>query len=315
MTAPLRVAIAQAWSPLTMERALEQVQVLAQRAADAGAAIIAFPEAWIPGYPVWLDICRDVAIWEHDAAGRVYELMVEHSLDIASGDGKQLRQIAREMGITMVIGATECVNSGAGKGTLYNSLFTIGADGNLLNHHRKLMPTHGERLLWGIGDTEGLRVVDAGGVRLGGLICWEHWMPLARQALHVQGEAVHIAAWPTVSEMHVVASRHYAFEARCFVLACGSLMRARDLPSELEPHPNKVQSPEQLVLRGGSCVIAPDGSFVAEPLYDEEKLIVRELDLAGVRRQHMTLDVTGHYSRDDSLELSVRKTGKRTTSD
>ena len=138
-------------------------------------------------------------------------------------------------------------------------------------------------------------------------------MPLARQALHDSGEDIHAALWPTVHEMHHVASRHYAFEGRCFVLAAGSLMRAADLPPELAAHPSKVTDAAQFVIRGGSAIIAPDGSYVAEPVFDAPALLVATLDLARVREERMTLDVTGHYQRAELLSLRVTR-GRRETS-
>ena len=132
-------------------------------------------------------------------------------------------------------------------------------------------------------------------------------MPLARQAMHDSGEDIHIAAWPTAHEMLQVASRHYAFEGRCFVIAAGSLMRARDLPSELEPHPKRVTSLDQFVMRGGSAIIAPNGQYVAGPVYDEPTILTAELDLDHVREEGMSLDVAGHYSRPDCLNLTVNR--------
>ena len=140
----------------------------------------------------------------------------------------------------MVVGVSERVSAGPGRGTLYNSLLTIGPDGQLLNHHRKLVPTYTERMVWGNGDADGLQAVDTPAGRVSGLVCWEHWMPLARQALHDSGEDIHVAVWPTVHDRHQLASRQYAFEGRCFVLAAGSVMRASSLPPELEVEPSRV---------------------------------------------------------------------------
>src|ERR1044071_8770793 len=134
-------------------------------------------------------------------------------------------------------------------------------------------------MVWGPGDAAGLRAVDTPVGRVGGLICWEHWMPLARQALHNSGEDIHVAAWPTVKEMLQIASRHYAFEGRCYVLAAGSLMRASALPAALEPHPDLVTSDDQYVLRGGSAIIGPEGRYVREPVFDAPTLLVADLDL------------------------------------
>ena len=186
----------------------------------------------------------------------------------------------------------------------------IGADGSLLTHHRKLVPTYTERMVWGAGDADGIHGADTSAGRVGGLICWEHWMPLARQALHDSGEDIHVAAWPTVHERHQLACRHYAFEGRCFVLAAGSLMRASALPPGIEPHPDRVTASDQWVLRGGSAIVGPDGAYICEPVYDEPALLVADLDLARVREESMTLDVSGHYSRPDCFELHVECRGR-----
>ncbi|HYV96501.1 MAG TPA: carbon-nitrogen hydrolase family protein, partial [Gemmatimonadaceae bacterium] len=271
----------------------------------------AFPETWLPGYPAWLDVCRDVALWDSEPVKRVFERHAAGSVDVSGESGKRLAAIAAAAQATVAFGVVERVSSGPGRGTLYNSLLTYGPDGALLNHHRKLVPTYTERLLWGVGDAVGLRSVDAPGARIGGLICWEHWMPLARQALHQSGEDIHIAAWPAALETHHLASRHYAFEGRCFVLVAASVMRASALPAELEPHPDRVKAPDQWVLRGGSAVIAPDGTYIALPVYEREETIVADLDLGAVRRESMTLDVGGHYSRPDCFDFAVKPTPRR----
>ena len=136
-------------------------------------------------------------------------------------------------------------------------------------------------------------------------------MLLARQAMHESGEDVHVAVWPTVHEIHQVASRHYAFEGRCYVLAACSLMRAAALPPELEPHPERVRSPEQWVLRGGSAIIGPDGRYLVEPVYDEPRVLMAELDLGRIREESMTLDVTGHYHRPELFEFRALRSGRR----
>jgi predicted amidohydrolase len=158
-------------------------------------------------------------------------------------------------------------------------------------------------LVWGGGDADGLKAVETAAGRVGGLICWEHWMPLARQALHESGEDVHVAVWPSVKEMNHVACRHYAFEGRCWVFASGALMRASALPPALEPHPERVPSPDAWVLRGGSAIYSPDGACVAGPVYDEEAILTCEVDPGFAREHLMTLDVGGHYSRPDMLRL------------
>ncbi len=312
MSTLLRVAVAQAEVAADLASGLERTAALAREAAHAGARLVVFPETWLPGYPAWLDVCRDAGLWDHPPVKAVYARMAAESVSVPGAAFDALRSIAVDAEVTLVVGVVERVDEGVGRGTLYNTILTVGADGGLRNHHRKLVPTYTERLVWGPGDADGLRAVAVDGARVGALVCWEHWMPLARQALHESGEDVHAALWPTVHEMHQVASRQYAFEGRCYVLAAGSLLRASSLPPELEPHPDRVTSAEQFVLRGGSAIVGPDGRYVVEPVYDEARLLIADLDLARVREERMTLDVTGHYSRPDALSLTVRRTGRST---
>lgn len=302
----VRVAVAQAESSSTLAEGMARTAELAGNAAHQGAALLAFPETWLPGYPAWLDHCRDAALWNHPPTKAVFARMAEESVEVTGAGGAALAEIAADHSLTMVVGVIERLASGAGRGTLYNTLLTYGRDGALLNHHRKLVPTYTERLVWGPGDAAGLHAVDTPAGRVGGLVCWEHWMPLARQALHESGEDIHVAAWPTVHEMHQVASRHYAFEGRCFVLATGSLMRASSLPAELERAPS-LQG-DTWVLRGGSAIIGPDGSYVVPPHYDAPALLVADLELTRVREESMTLDVTGHYHRPDCFDFAARRT-------
>jgi nitrilase len=302
-----KAAIVQAELAPDLASGIEATDRLTGDAARDGAALVAFPETWLPGYPAWLDVCRDVALWNHAPVKQVFARMAENSVVVEGESGRALQRIARTHGVTLVLGVTERIDAGVGRGTLYNALLTFGPDGALLNHHRKLVPTYTERMVWGPGDAHGLRAVDTPPGRVGGLVCWEHWMPLARQAMHESGEDIHVAVWPTVHEMHQVASRQYAFEGRCFVLAIGSLLRAKDLPRELEPHPERVTSPEQYVLRGGSAIIGPDGAYLAGPVYDAPCTLYAELDLNRVREESMSLDVAGHYHRPDCLELVVTR--------
>ena len=169
------------------------------------------------------------------------------------------------------------------------------------------MPTYTERLVWGQGDGRGLEAVDTPLGRVGGLVCWEHWMPLARQALHNSGEHIHVAVWPTVHEMHQIASRHYAFEGRCFVLAAGLVMQVKGLPNELRTAPEIAATPDDFLLRGGSCIIGPDGKYILEPVFDREVTLIADLDLHAIDREKMTLDVSGHYSRPDLFEFGLRR--------
>ncbi len=306
----LTVAVAQPEVRADPDHALASCLEYSRRAAAQGARLVVFPETWLPGYPVWLDVCRDVALWDHAPVKDVFARYAAASPVVAGNEMTQLAALARELRLTIVIGVSERVAAGPGNGTLYNSLLTFTPDGRLANHHRKLVPTYTERMVWGQGDTGGLRAVDTPCGRVGGLVCWEHWMPLARQALHDSGETIHAAVWPTVHEMHQIASRHYAFEGRCFVLAAGSLMRAAALPRELERHPVKAASDDAWVMRGGSAIVAPNGSYVAGPVFEEAALLVAEIDPDDVRREQMTLDVSGHYARTDCFAFEVASGGR-----
>ncbi len=301
----LRLAVVQAETAPSLAEGLETTADLARRAAASGAQVIVFPETWLPGYPVWIDVCRDAALWDHEPTKKVFARYALESVVVAGESGRALGAIARETEAVLVVGVSERVEEGPGRGTLYNALLTFGPDGTLLNHHRKLMPTYTERMIWGQGDAAGLRAVKTPVGRIGGLICWEHWMPLARQAMHDSGEDLHVAVWPNVHEMLQVASRSYAFEGRCFVAAAGGLLRAKNLPPELEPHPDRVRDPEQYVLRGGSAIYGPNGFPVVPPVFDREEILLADLDLDQMREEGMNLDVSGHYSRPDALRLEV----------
>jgi predicted amidohydrolase len=248
-----------------------------------------------------------VALWDHEPVKRLFARLRENSVAVPGPVSAELASLAREHALVINIGVHERVEEGAGRGTLYNTMLTFGADGALLNRHRKIMPTFSERLIWGAGDGSSLRAAATDRGRIGGLICWEHWMPLARQVLHDSGEDVHVAAWPQVKEMNLVASRHYAFEGRCFVVACGALMQARDLPAELEPVGALRGRADALVLNGGSTIIGPDGALLAGPVYGEETLLVADLDFSRIAQESLTLDVTGHYHRPDVFDVTLKR--------
>ncbi|MDE1853469.1 MAG: carbon-nitrogen hydrolase family protein [Thaumarchaeota archaeon] len=299
----VRVAIAQtAPAYLDKKLSLDRAHGILQEAAGRGANLVAFGETWLPGYPAWLDVCPDAALWNHEPTKSVFARLRQNSVAVPGPEVDSICQAARDLKLTIVMGVNERVESGPGKGTLYNSLLTITAEGKLGNCHRKLVPTYSERMVWGSGDGGGLTAVESGGLRVGGLVCWEHWMPLARMAMHNSGEDLHVSVWPTVHELHQLASRHYAFEGRCFVLAVGLMMPRADLPKEFD-----ASSAEGSWLeRGGSAIIGPDARYVVEPVLDREDLIVADLDLTAIDRESMTLDVTGHYARPDVFRFEVK---------
>jgi nitrilase len=203
---------------------------LIEEAADNGAKLVAFPETWIPGYPAWI---FGAAEWDEPRSKRVFARLQRNAVQVPSAATEALCAAARRTGAHLVVGIHE-QDSDFSLGTIYNSLLFISDRGEILGVHRKLMPTHAERILWGQGDGSTLHVVDTPLGRLGGLICWEHWMPLARFAMHAKGEQIHVAAWPEVPDIHHLASRHYAFEGRCYVVCVGSYMTSADLPEDFE---------------------------------------------------------------------------------
>jgi nitrilase len=312
----VRVAIAQS-APVYLDKQASLVKALdlIQMAAKRGAHLVAFGETWLPGYPAWLDVCPGAALWENASAKEVFARLRANSLVIPGEEVNALREAAKDLAIAIVVGVNERVDSGPGNGTLYNSLLTISEDGQLRNHHRKLVPTYTERLVWGNGDGRGLEAVPTSAGRVGGLICWEHWMPLARMAMHNSGEHIHVAVWPTVHELHQLASRHYAFEGRCFVLAVGLLMPAADLPRELRDGATLPPGDTQWVERGGSAIIGPDTHYVLDPVFDREELLVADLDLTQIDREMMTLDVSGHYARPDIFRFEKKEIQANLTGD
>ncbi|MDQ3011811.1 MAG: carbon-nitrogen hydrolase family protein [Acidobacteriota bacterium] len=291
---------------LNLERSLARALELIAEAAKRRAQLVVFPESWLPGYPAWLDMCRDVALWDHQPVKRLYAQLLENSVTLPGHVADALGEAARRHNLTLVMGAHERTGEGAGRGTLYNSMLTFGPTGELLNVHRKLVPTFNERLIWGQGDGRGLRAVETPIGRIGGLICWEHWMPHARQTLHIAGEDIHVALWPSVKEMHQIASRHYAFEGRCFVVAAGGIMRRSNLPAELEFGDSVPTEDGDFILNGGSCVIGPDGQYIAGPAFGSEVIILARINLERIREESMTMDVTGHFNRPDLFDFRFK---------
>lgn len=289
------------------EKAIDHIRT----AAAAGAHIVCFAECWLPGYPVWLDFSPEAAIWDHKGAKVLFRLLAENSVVAGDVHLSALQALSNELEIYIVMGTHERAGN-----TLYNTSFTFSPGAASPAPHRKLVPTYTERLVWGRGDGSTLAAVDTPWGKLGNLICWEHWMPLARAAMHSLQETIHVAQWPIVRDMHQVASRHYAFEGRCAVAAAGSFMRKADVIEGFLSL--NVDEPEALTMlqampgemnaiihAGGSALIEADGSYITDPLYDQPGTVTGTIDTAHQREQAQTLDTNGHYSRPDVFELSV----------
>jgi predicted amidohydrolase len=286
---------------LDLEKSIEKACDLIAQAAHGGAKLIVFPETWLAGYPVWFDLAPGATLWGSEAADEVYQRLFTNSPSLDDPTIESLCKAAKAAKAIVVMGLHERDGH-----TLYNTILYINAEGNILGHHRKLVPTYTERLIWGRGDGSTLEVFDTPLGRIGGLICWEHWMPLARYTFHGQQEQIHIAQWPTVKTMHQIASRHYAFEGSCTVIAAGTVLYKDDLNHLKLPLLDEIpDEPEGFLMRGGSCIIGPDGTFLAEPVFNKSTFVTAEIDLSDAISHSMTLDVVGHYSRPDIFTLQV----------
>lgn len=309
----LRVAIVQAAPiPLAIDHGLHNLLDRVEPLAQAGVHVAAFGESFIGGYPLWFDSAPGAALWQHKGAKALHRILLGQALIADDARLAPLQALVDRSGMLVSFGAHERVGN-----SLYNTQFTIRPGARALLH-RKLVPTHGERLVWAQGDGSTLDVHDAGWGRIGSLICWEHWMPLARAAMHEQREAVHVAAWPTLDDAHLLASRHYAFEGRCFVLAAATVQTRQDIADGLaraggdaEAEALLATMPDGQLQSGGSAIIGPDGAVLARAGATDEVLAL-EIDLARIGEELATFDACGHYARPDILRLSVDRAARRT---
>ena len=302
METPVKVACVQA-EPVILDRdaTVEKLERLTAEAAGNGASLIVFPEAFIPVYPssVW---AKALAGWDDGRAKKAFALMAEQAVTVGGDAERRIAQAAEENGVWIVTGVTEV--DPERPGTLYNTLLYHDPGGTLAVKHRKLVPTNHERLVWGQGDGSGLRAVPTELGRIGGLICWENYMPLARFALYESGVEIYIASTADDGETWQSTIVHIARESRAFVVAPSHFQRAASYPDDF---PLRAELEGQDVIgRGGSAVLAPDGSYLAGPLYDEEGVLYAELDPAVLRAERQRFDPAGHYHRPDVLRLKVR---------
>jgi nitrilase len=306
---PYRVAVVQVPPVMldrvaTVARAVERVE----EAADAGARLVAFPESFIPGYPDWIWRLRPFK--DFTTSSDIWSRFLPETVDLEQDDLAQLRDAARRRGVTVAVGITER-DGMFSRSTVYNSFVVIGPDGSVLLRHRKLVPTNAERMVWGPGDGVGLETVETPVGRIGGLICWENFMPLARFALYAAGVQVYVAPTWDEGESWVVAMRHIAFEGTCWVLGCGSLLRASDIPTDLPRRDELYPDPDEWINPGDSVIVAPGGDIVAGPLHREEGILYADCDPARVGRSRRTLDVAGHYGRPDVFHLTIDRAPRR----
>jgi len=299
-----KVAVVQA-SPVVFdrERTLGKLSAMAREAAQRGAQLVLFPEAFVSAYPRGLDFGAVVGS-RTDAGREDFRRYWESSVDIPGPAVDQLARTARSNNIYLVVGVIE-----RDAATLYCTVLFFAPDGTFLGKHRKLMPTASERLVWGFGDGSTLPVFETPLGKLGAVICWENYMPLMRTAMYSKGIELYCAPTADARDSWLATVRHIAIEGRCFVLSCNQFQRRSDFPADYNS--SFGNDPDTVICRGGSCVVDPFGNFLAGPNMEGETILVAEIDLRQIIRGKYDFDVVGHYSRPDIFQLHVDERPKR----
>jgi nitrilase len=304
------VQIAPVW--LEREATLEKIIAQLEEAAGQGAQLAVFGEALLPGYPFWPEL-TDGARFDSAAQKELFAHYAGQAVDIGGGDLDPLCRKAAELGVAVYLGTIER-SAERGGFSLFATLVYIDGHGRLGSAHRKLMPTYEERLVWSPGDGHGLRVHDLGEFRVGGLNCWENWMPLPRAALYGQGENLHVAVWPGSRRNTEDITRFIARESRSFVVSVSGLMHRDWIPDSV-PRADRIRAAASgWMADGGSCAAGPDGRWLLEPQVGQEGLWCVDLDIAAVARERQNFDPAGHYSRPDVTRLRVNRKRQKTVS-
>ena len=298
-----KIAIIQE-SPVLLDRSktIKKAVQLIEQAASDNAELIVFPEAFISGYPAWIWRLRPGGDWDINES--LHSRLLGSAVDIDAGDLEPICDIARKRRVTVVCGMNER-DSRLSKATLYNTAVIIGPDGDILNRHRKIMPTNPERMVWGFGDGSGLRVVDTPSGRIGTLLCWENYMPLARYTLYSQGVEIYIAPTYDSGDGWIGTMQHIAREGRCWVVCSGVALTNSDIPPDFPNRDNLYPASEEWINPGDSAVIAPGGEIVAGPMHKEKGILYATVDTERASIAKRDLDITGHYARPDLFRLEV----------
>lgn len=271
-------------------------------AAGKNCDLIVFGEAVLPGYPFWLSYTEG-AKFNDPLQKEMFMLYHKNSVNIDQGDLIAIQKACGEQKIACYLGCVEKAIERSGF-SLYCSLVYINKEGQILSVHRKLIPTYEERLVWGIGDGNGMKTHSLESFTLGGLNCWENWMPLSRTALYAQGENLHIAVWPGSDYNTKDITRFIARESRSYVISASSVLNLNAISKELQCFEELIKNSPQLLANGGSCLAGPNGEWLIEPLLNEEKLIVADINIEEVVKERQNFDPVGHYSRPDVLSLN-----------
>ena len=304
----VKTAVVQA-APVLFDReaTIEKAARLTREAAAQGARLILFPEAFIPAYPRGFSF--GVTVGSRAPEGRrLWQRYWENAVDVPSRATEQLGEAAQQANAYLVVGVIE--RDEISRGTLYCTLLYFAPDGRLIGKHRKLKPTAGERLIWGEGDGSTLTTIATEFGKVGGLICWENYMPLARMAMYQKGVEIYLAPTADARDTWQATLVHIALEGRCFVLGCNQFVTKAMHPTDLPGYAELANQPD-VMCRGGSAIVSPLGQVIAGPLFDQEGILYADLDLALVAQGKFDFDVVGHYARDDVFQLIVNENPKR----
>jgi len=302
----LRIAMAQlapVW--LNKEATIEKVKTYISSAGENKSDLVVFGEGILPGYPFWLSFTNG-SEFNNSAQKEIHAHYLRNGIQIEAGDLDGICALAKEQKVAVYLGIIERAANRGGH-SLYCSLVYIDKSGSIQSVHRKLQPTYEERLCWAPGDGAGLQVHKLKAFTVGGLNCWENWMPLSRTALYAQGENLHIAVWPGMKRNTDDITTFIAKESRSFVVSVSGLMRREDIPEDFPQHKTILENAPATMANGGSCIAGPDGQWIVEPLCDVEKLIVADIDFNRVLEERQNFDVAGHYSRPDVTKLIVNR--------
>ncbi|MEQ9591136.1 MAG: carbon-nitrogen hydrolase family protein [Cyclobacteriaceae bacterium] len=293
-------AVVQA-SPVIFDKmaTIEKISSLVKQASKTGARLVLFPEVFIPGYPRGLSF--GTVVGSRTNEGRELFLKYwENSIEIPGPETVQLAKLAKETKTFLVIGVTE---KDKVSDTLYCSLIYFSPEGELIGKHRKIKPTAAERIIWGEGDGSDLKVYQTSIGKMGGLVCWENYMPLARMALYEQGIEIYLAPTADCRQSWQATLTHIACEARCFVLGCNQYVTKDQYPREML---KELENQPSLMCSGGSVIISPLGQVLAGPVFDKEEILYAEIDHNEIVKSKMDFDVIGHYARPDIFDFNVK---------
>lgn len=294
-------------SPIWLDKVgtISKIEDYIVKAGKKGCDLVTFGEALLPGYPFWVSMTNG-SEFNSSIQKEIYAHYAVNAIDIESNELDSICKLAVSCGVAVYLGIIERASNRGGH-SLYCSLVYINKKGSIESVHRKLQPTYEERLVWSPGDGNGLRVHALENFTVGGLNCWENWMPLSRTALYAQGENLHIAVWPGSVNNTEDITKFIAKESRSFVVSVSGLMSKNDIPKDFPHYNHVISNCPEVLSNGGSCICGPDGNWVLPPIKDKEGLFAATIDFNKVLEERHNFDVAGHYSRPDITKLSLNR--------